>query len=513
MRIFLFFLYILITNINAQTNNINDICKKLYKAIEDKETLKIAVLNFYNINLQDADSKIITERITSCLLSYEKITLVERTLIEKIYSELRLQQSGMVNEKDASKIGQISGADYIVTGTINSMKDNKIEINARIIEVSSSKIIAGTSGIINKDWQNTITQPIKNTYLRKPLTQIAILLDTSNSMDGLIEQAKRHLWSIVNELVKYEKSGSTPNIEIALYEYGNDSLAPNNGYIRKISDFTSDIDKIAKELFSLKTNGGEEYCGWVIKDAVENLKWDNSDDTYKAIFIAGNEPFTQGPINYEEAILKAKSKGIFVNTIFCGPRQQGIAYKWKDAADINQGDFNNIDQNYISDFKTPYDDKIAQLTEKINQTYIPYGKGAKEKYKEKIKLDEATLRQSPAVLAERTGYAINSAKEVYSSWDLITAIESGDIKIDEIKNDELPEELNKMDKKELIKYIEDKLLERKKIKEEISKNITEREKYIEKQKMTTEKDLGKSIIETVRNQLKKKGFKPKHSTK
>lgn len=32
------------------------------------------------------------------------------------------------------------------------------------------------------------------------LMQMAILLDTSNSMDGLIEQAKSQLWKIVNEL-------------------------------------------------------------------------------------------------------------------------------------------------------------------------------------------------------------------------------------------------------------------------------------------------------------------------
>src|SRR5437870_686414 len=36
----------------------------------------------------------------------------------------------------------------------------------------------------------------------KPLVQIAILLDTSGSMDGLIEQAKSQLWKICNEFIK-----------------------------------------------------------------------------------------------------------------------------------------------------------------------------------------------------------------------------------------------------------------------------------------------------------------------
>ncbi|MEK7483916.1 MAG: hypothetical protein AABZ60_06265, partial [Planctomycetota bacterium] len=37
--------------------------------------------------------------------------------------------------------------------------------------------------------------------IQKPLIQMVILLDTSGSMDGLIEQAKTQLWKIVNEFI------------------------------------------------------------------------------------------------------------------------------------------------------------------------------------------------------------------------------------------------------------------------------------------------------------------------
>lgn len=50
--------------------------------------------------------------------------------------------------------------------------------------------------------------------------QVALLLDTSNSMDGLIEQAKSRLWNIVNTLTTLKYSGKTPTIEIALYNMG-----------------------------------------------------------------------------------------------------------------------------------------------------------------------------------------------------------------------------------------------------------------------------------------------------
>src|SRR5437867_6396589 len=133
---------------------------------------------------------------------------------------------------------------------------------------------------------------------KSPLVQVAILLDTSNSMDGLIDQAKSQLWKIVNEFINARQNGRRPELQVALYEYGNNGLSAASGYIRQVQPLTSDLDKISEELFKLKTNGGEEYCGWVIKAAIENLTWSKSGADFKAIFIAGNEPFTQAPVDY-----------------------------------------------------------------------------------------------------------------------------------------------------------------------------------------------------------------------
>ena len=90
---------------------------------------------------------------------------------------------------------------------------------------------------------------------------VALLLDTSNSMDGLIDQAKSQLWKIVNEMAAAKsRDGKRPNIKIALYEYGNNGLSSSEGHIRQVSPLTEDLDFISEKLFSLTTNGGEEYC-------------------------------------------------------------------------------------------------------------------------------------------------------------------------------------------------------------------------------------------------------------
>ncbi len=105
--------------------------------------------------------------------------------------------------------------------------------------------------------------------------QIALLLDTSSSMEGLIEQAKSQLWLMVSELTKATCEGQDPKLEIALYEYGNDGLSFDNGYIRQVSPLISDLDDVSASLFSLSTNGGSEYCGYVIDKTIKDLEWVN----------------------------------------------------------------------------------------------------------------------------------------------------------------------------------------------------------------------------------------------
>ncbi len=89
----------------------------------------------------------------------------------------------------------------------------------------------------------------------KKVIRIALLLDTSSSMDGLIEQAKSQLWKLVNQL-SFSRYGATkPELELALYEYGNDGISSRKDWIRMVTPFTNDLDLVSEKLFALKTNG------------------------------------------------------------------------------------------------------------------------------------------------------------------------------------------------------------------------------------------------------------------
>jgi TolB-like protein len=505
-----------VKKVSNAAGELSSLADRLAYGLKDSPGIKLAVLAFpYTSEKPSEGPVVIQERLTTLLAGSKNITLIERGLMQKVMEELKLQASGAVDEETVKKLGKMLGADAVVTGTLNDLQDGGCEVNARVVEAESGKILAAASASVTKTWSDTsaVTPKPPQDFGNKPLVQVAILLDTSNSMDGLINQARTQVWKIVNELVSSEKSGSKPVIQVALYEYGNTALSGDSGWIRQVLPFTEDLDSVAKELFALKTNGGDEYCGRVIKAAVDGLKWSDKSDVYKAIFIAGNEPFTQGQLPFQEAVAAAKAKNIFVNTVYCGARQQGIAEQWKAAAELADGDYANIDQS-LRDYEVsaPQDNKIAELSGKLNDTYVVYGAAGKAKMAEKREVSNMARSAGAAVAAERAAFQASApagALAADSSWDVVSAVESGAVKRDEIKKEQLPDELKKLDKAGLNKYLDGKLAERKQIKEEINRLQAQRKAYIaqEEKKRAGGNTLDKAMIDTIRRQATRRGYK------
>ncbi len=348
----------------------------------------------------------------------------------------------------------------------------------------------------------TIEKPVKQ-YVK-----IALLLDTSNSMDGLINQAKAQLWDIVNEFT-HARCGNEarPSLQIALYEYGNDNLASNEGYIRQVLGFSDDLDEISEKLFSLTTNGGEEFCGEVIHTSLKQLNWGKNADDLKMIFIAGNEPFTQGKLNYRDAAQNAKEKDVIVNTIFCGNYEQGISTDWKNGATLTGGDYMAIDHNrQVVHIETPYDDIIIQLNGKLNKTYISYGSLGSQKALAQVAEDSKAYKLNKGVAVKRS---VSKSSRLYknSKWDLVDAVESEEMAISDIASDELPEELQGKSEEEIKTYLESKKKEREDIQKQIQELNIKREAYIAKNQKEETGELENALLSAIKAQAAKKNYK------
>ncbi len=388
------------------------------------------------------------------------------------------------------------------------MKSRCLLLTAMFIGGLATSLWAQDSG--SKSKQPNDRQPAE----AKPKIQMAILLDTSNSMDGLINQARTQLWKIVNEFAKAKRGGQTPELEVALFEYGKSTIDAGAGHLRLIVPLTDDLDKISQELFALTTNGGNEYCGMVIEAAVKRLKWSKSDDTLKCVFVAGNEPFTQGPVDPYQACQTAVKQGVTVSTIFCGPLQAGVNTGWQKGAQLADGSFVSIDQDkQVAAISTPQDKELAKLSVTLNETYLFYGQANRRLEREKLQAaqDQAAAKAAPAAAAGRAEFKAGGFYN-NSKYDLVDALKKNDGLLKDLKAEELPKQLQGKSEKEQRAYIDAKTAERKKIQERIRELSEARKKYIAQQQARAANaavgdTLDTAIIKAVRQQATKRNFK------
>ncbi|MEO6232950.1 MAG: vWA domain-containing protein [Ferruginibacter sp.] len=326
-----------------------------------------------------------------------------------------------------------------------------------------------------------IVKPVSEVNLNKKAhkIQVAILLDVSNSMDGLIEQAKAQLWNMVSVMGKATCDNVAPEIEIALYEYGRSDNDVKVGYVKQLSGFTEDLDKLSQTLFNIKTNGGDEYCGQVMYTSLKNLNWNEDSGNYKVIFIAGNEDFLQGNLRYTMACTEAKKKGVIVNTIYCGDRQTGLQEHWNIMGECGGGSFTNINQDAKrDDIATPYDSVLFSLNEQLNNTYIAYGYAGQASMETQAKVDKMNYSMNKSVAAERV--AVKGKKGLYKNehWDLVDAEDADSTFIAKVDMKTLPDSLQKKSRTELKAIVNAKNMQRNNLQSQIADISIKRQTYI-----------------------------------
>lgn len=340
-----------------------------------------------------------------------------------------------------------------------------------------------------------------------PTVQLAILLDTSSSMQGLIESTKRHIWRVVNEIQKANLDNEDVRIQVALYEYGKSSIPAHRGFIRQISPFTYYLEDISEDLFSLSTNGGEEYAGEAIAHATDELSWSNHPDDMKLMIIAGNEPFTQGRVPYEEAISRSTEQGIVLNTVFCNNAESQEYRDWKRGAELGGGKSMVIDQNRSHRIiSTPYDEELSALSRELDSTVVAINQNgalrvqSKSSFYKQIASESAELASGFAA-----DMAINTASnQQYNSWDATSvAAEDLDEAVSKVKESKKYEGKSEGDIKAMLS---ENVSLRKEVTEKIKNLRGKRDDYIKDKSKELDNDFGMILIESISEQMKSSGY-------
>jgi hypothetical protein len=305
---------------------------------------------------------------------------------------------------------------------------------------------------------------------------LAIALDTSGSMSGLINSARQKLWDIVNFVARKHKKAE---LRVGLLTYGSGGTE-EDGYVIVQHDLTRDLDAIYDTLFGLRTSGGTEYVGRVVHRGTRELSWNRSSSTLRVIFVAGNESADQDRrVPVRRAVSLARRKGIFVNAIFCGNRSSSIASGWRQVASRGHGVFAAIDHNHGTvNVATPYDGKIQRLSGALNATYVAYGRAGHRRAELQKKQDANAARTHAAAGASR---AVAKASRLYrnDNWDLVDARKAGKLK--EVSGEELPAQLRGKSKQEINAYLDRMEAKRSRLRKEIQQLAAKRKRYIKQQ--------------------------------
>lgn len=336
---------------------------------------------------------------------------------------------------------------------------------------------------------------------------LAICLDISGSMNGLIDAARQNLWAVVNDLATLQPA---PTLRVALLTFGCSAHDSERGWVKVETGFTSDLDLVSQRLFALTTNGGDEYVERVVRAALGELKWSDDAQALKLLFVAGNEAATQDPQLAAGSQSKAAiARGIVVNSIYCGDPNDAIAPAWRDVAKLADGQFAAIQQDNCVAISTPFDQQLAELSASLNPTYVPYGAQRQTWVDNQGAQDSNAVGLNAAAAAQRCQTKA-SALYCNAQWDLVDACADPKFKLEDVKKDELPEALRAMSIAQLREHVAVKTLERDAIKQSIAAVGKQRDAFLadELKKAGAEGDkrFERAVLEAVRQQAEARGF-------
>ncbi|MCM2266823.1 MAG: CsgG/HfaB family protein [Elusimicrobiales bacterium] len=116
---------------------------------------KIAIIPFSYADGRTGASKdgsVISERLTIKMINMHKFEIIERSVLDKVMTELKLQNSGMIDASSAQQLGKVLGVEAIITGTIVETSAGQIEVNARLIKTETAQAIGASQVAVDKNW-------------------------------------------------------------------------------------------------------------------------------------------------------------------------------------------------------------------------------------------------------------------------------------------------------------------------------------------------------------------------
>jgi hypothetical protein len=337
----------------------------------------------------------------------------------------------------------------------------------------------------------TYVQPVGDHQI-----DVVFAVDTTGSMGGLIDGAKRTVWSIASHI---RKTDPDADLRIGLVAYKD----VGDEYVTKPFWLTNDLDGVYGELASYTASGGNdtpEDVDAALDVAVHKMGW--RDGAKKMVFVVGDAPpASRGEVpNYAVSARDAAAAGIIINTIRCGfDGKTQLAFT--RLAEIGNGEFSTIQQDGgVQQVATPFDDQLAEISAQIDDTVMVMGgEEGRMRYREKMAI---TAKAAPAAKADRASYYAKGGM-ARGGDDLVGGVATGSMTIDAIPEAAMPADLKGKDKDEIKAEVEAKIAKRKVLQAKMADVAKQRDEYLSTHGTDGEGGFDAKVKNTVERQLKK----------
>jgi hypothetical protein len=342
----------------------------------------------------------------------------------------------------------------------------------------------------------------------KPRIEVCFVLDTTGSMGGLIDGAKRKIWSIANDMIAAKP---TPDIRVGLVAYRD----RGDQYVTKTFDLTNDIDAVYGQLQTFRADGGgdePESVNEALAAAVRDMSWSADRKTLKIVFLVGDAPphmdYAQGP-KYPDVCQEAVKKDLIINTVQCGNISRTTPF-WQEIAKLSEGSYAAVAQSgNMAVIETPMDARLAALNREMGSTLVGYGSA---RARREVATKQLAAEAAPAgVAADRLSFNARSGVAVQGDGELLDGLSKGKLKVEALDKDSLPPELQSLSKSELKTALSKKQKERSELQAQIQKLSQEREDYLAAERKRLAKQgkgdsFDEKVAANIRAQAARKGI-------
>ena len=382
----------------------------------------------------------------------------------------------------------------------------KITLTALLITLSVAPVVSQAASE-GRPADRRGVPPVPPPWTRRPLVQIAVVLDAGRGMSGLIHQAKAEIWPIVNEMLFTTKDGNPPIVQLAILTQGGSENPLGGADTQILTPFTTNYDAIFSRLNMLRTGdkATDDYIR-TIRIALRRLQWSPYPEDLKILFVAGDGWFTRIDDELAWVCQEAIDSGIIINTLYCGAYKFGIDKRWPEAAYCGAGQYIGID--YVRRPKytqTPLDKKILELNEELNETYLLDADRWDELYKQQRDRDREVTLVSKEAAFQRTltkaakGFLMDATyailNEQTGTWGL--------------EPDIPPVDLPPVTTEKEFTQLQEKARARREIEEQILQLAAQRRVYLlarQPQSESARPTLGQAVVQVIREQAQAKGF-------